>query len=118
MDLVKLELAAELVVDGRVPSSPVLSPDGRWVAYVLAAVGQAGEHPSSQLWVAAVDSSVPPRQLDIPPAHLSSPRWAPDSESIFFLPPKCAVVHVRPGCDCWTCGPDRSAPRPCSAIDT
>jgi Tol biopolymer transport system component len=85
MDRVNRELTAELVVDGRVQSSPVLSPDGRWVVYVLAAVGQSGEHPSSQLRVAAVDGSVPPRQLDIQPAQLSSPRWAPDSESIFFL---------------------------------
>lgn len=85
MDRVKRALTAELVVDGRVPSSPVLSPDGRWVAYVLAAVGQAGEHPSGQLWIADVGGSVPPRQLEIPPAHLSTPRWAPDSDSIFFL---------------------------------
>lgn len=85
MNQVKPELTAELVVDGRVPSSPSLSPDGRWVAYVLAAVGQAGEHPSSQLGIAAVDGSDPPRQFDIPPAYLSSPRWAPNSESIFFL---------------------------------
>ena len=34
------ELAAELVVDGAVPSQPVVSPDGRWVAYVVAPVGR------------------------------------------------------------------------------
>jgi len=78
------ELTAELVVDGRVPSSPVVSADGRWVVYVLAPVGQAGELPTSQLWVAAVDGRVPPRQLDLPAAQLSCPRWSPDSESIFF----------------------------------
>ncbi|MBA8923317.1 dipeptidyl aminopeptidase/acylaminoacyl peptidase [Kutzneria viridogrisea] len=85
MNRVGSELTAELVVDGRVPYSPVLSPDGRWVVYLLATVGQAGEHPSSQLWLAAADGSVSPRQLDIPAAHLSCPRWSPDSESIFFL---------------------------------
>jgi dipeptidyl aminopeptidase/acylaminoacyl peptidase len=77
-------LTAELVVDGRVPSSPTLSPDGRWVVYVLAPVGRAGEYRVSQLWVAAVDGDEPPRRLDIPPADLSLPRWASDSESIFF----------------------------------
>jgi hypothetical protein len=30
------ELTAELVVDGVVPSQPVISPDGCWVAYVVA----------------------------------------------------------------------------------
>jgi dipeptidyl aminopeptidase/acylaminoacyl peptidase len=85
MSRVPAELTAELVVDGRVPSSPVLSPDGRWVAYVLAPVGQVDEHPSSQLWITAVDGSVPPRRLDLRSAQLSSPQWAPDSGSLFFL---------------------------------
>jgi dipeptidyl aminopeptidase/acylaminoacyl peptidase len=84
MDRVAPELTAELVVDGRVPSSPVVSADGRWVVYVLAAVGQVGELPVSQLWVAAADGCVPPRQLDLPPAQQSRPQWSPDSESIFF----------------------------------
>ena len=36
------ELTAELVVDGEVPSQPAISPDGRWVAYVVAPVGRRG----------------------------------------------------------------------------
>ncbi|GAA5185728.1 hypothetical protein GCM10023322_30390 [Rugosimonospora acidiphila] len=91
------ELTAELVVDGRAPSSPALSPDGRWVVYVLAAVGQAGEQPSDQLWIAEVDGKLPPRRLDLPPARLSSPQWAPDSDSILFLSdgltPGAAQLH-------------------------
>lgn len=79
------ELTEESVVDGSVPVAPVLSPDGRWVVYVVAAVGQAGELPVSALWIAAVDENVPPRQLTVGSAEDSAPRWAPDSESIFFL---------------------------------
>jgi dipeptidyl aminopeptidase/acylaminoacyl peptidase len=79
------KLTAELVVDGLVPSAPTLSPDGRWVVYVLTPVGKAGEHPLSQLWVVAVDGGDDPQRLDIPPADLSLPRWGPDSEAIFFL---------------------------------
>jgi dipeptidyl aminopeptidase/acylaminoacyl peptidase len=79
------KLTAELVVDGHVPSSPALSPDGQWVAFVVAPMGRAGEQRVSQLWLAAVDGGEPPRQWDIPPADLSLPRWAPDSESVFFL---------------------------------
>jgi dipeptidyl aminopeptidase/acylaminoacyl peptidase len=85
VDRVGLELTAELVVDGRPPWSPVLSPDGRWVAYVLTPVGRAGERPSGQLWVAAVDGGVPPQLLDVPPAHLTCPLWAPDPKSVYFL---------------------------------
>jgi hypothetical protein len=37
------ELTAELVVDGVVPSQPVISPDGCWVSYVVAPVGRRAE---------------------------------------------------------------------------
>jgi len=57
------ELTAELVVDGAVPSQPVISPDGCWVAYVVAAVGRRAERRSCALWVAAADGGSPPRKL-------------------------------------------------------
>jgi dipeptidyl aminopeptidase/acylaminoacyl peptidase len=78
-------LTAELVVDGRVPSSPALSPDGRWVAYVETPVGRSGEHTVSRLWVTAVGGDTAPSRLEIPSAHLTGPRWMPDSEWILFL---------------------------------
>jgi dipeptidyl aminopeptidase/acylaminoacyl peptidase len=76
---------AELVADSCVPADPVLSPDGRWVAFVVAAVGRAGEFPVSTLWISAVDGSAPARKLTVGSVEDSAPRWAPDSESIFFL---------------------------------
>jgi dipeptidyl aminopeptidase/acylaminoacyl peptidase len=85
VDDVVPELTAELVVDGCAPLTPVLSPDGRWVVFVVATVGQAAEQPVSELWIAAVDGMVPPRKLTTGTAEDSSPQWAPDSESIFFL---------------------------------
>jgi dipeptidyl aminopeptidase/acylaminoacyl peptidase len=79
------ELTAELVVDGAVPSQPVISPDGCWVAYVVAPVGHEGESYRSALWVAAADGSSPPWKLTAAAAADSDPRWAPDSASVFFL---------------------------------
>jgi dipeptidyl aminopeptidase/acylaminoacyl peptidase len=79
------ELTAELVVDGAVPSQPAISPDGRWVAYVVAPVGRKGEGPACALWVAAADGNSPPRKLTAGTAADSDPRWAPDSASLFFL---------------------------------
>jgi dipeptidyl aminopeptidase/acylaminoacyl peptidase len=78
-------LTAELVVDGSVPQQLAISPDGRWVAYVVAPVGQLGERRLSALWIAAADGSSPPRQLTAGSAADSGPRWAPDSASLFFL---------------------------------
>jgi len=79
------ELTAELVVDGAVPSQPVISPDGRWVAYVVAPVGRRGERHLCALWLAAADGSSPPWKLTAGTAADSDPRWAPDSASVFFL---------------------------------
>src|ERR1700749_4139597 len=79
------ELTAELVVDGAVPSQPVISPDGCWVAYVVAPVGHGGERRMCALWGAAADGSSPPWKLTAGMAADSDPRWAPDSGSVFFL---------------------------------
>ncbi|MGD0068316.1 MAG: prolyl oligopeptidase family serine peptidase [Streptosporangiaceae bacterium] len=76
-------LTAELIVDGLVPRYPVISPDGRWVAYAVAAVGVT-EPPLSALWVAAADGSSRPRRLTAGAARDCVPRWAPDSASLFF----------------------------------
>jgi Tol biopolymer transport system component len=81
----KPRLTAEMVVDGRVPRTPALSPDGRWVAFVISTLGQAGKCPLSELWIAATDGSAPTRRLTDGTALDSRPRWAQDSESIFFL---------------------------------
>lgn len=102
VDQVRPELSADLVVAGRIPSAPKMSPDGRWVVYVLSPMGQVDVHPTSELWLVAVDGRTAPRRLDIPPAHLSSPDWSPDSASVFFLSdrtsPGMAQLHrIAPG---------------------
>ena len=78
-------LTAELVVDGAEPSQPVISPDGRWVAYAVAPMGQLGERRLSALWIAAADGSSPPRQLTAGRAGDGGPHWAADSASLYFL---------------------------------
>ncbi|MGW4939963.1 S9 family peptidase [Actinoplanes sp. NPDC004185] len=78
-------LTAEMVVDGRVPRAPALSPDGRWVAYVVAPVGRAGDHPAGELWVVAADGTESPRRLTSGEANDAAPRWAADSRLIYFL---------------------------------
>ncbi|WP_239152327.1 S9 family peptidase [Virgisporangium aurantiacum] len=83
--MTRVELTAELVVDGRVVQALALSPDGARVAYVVGRVGRDGDHPVSDLWVVAVDGTVAPRRLTSDQAHVSAPRWAADSSSIYFL---------------------------------
>jgi dipeptidyl aminopeptidase/acylaminoacyl peptidase len=79
------ELTADLVVDGAVPEQPEISPDGRWVAYVVRPMGRRGKSRVSAVWIAAADGGSPPRQLTAGTAADSGPRWAPDSASLFFM---------------------------------
>jgi dipeptidyl aminopeptidase/acylaminoacyl peptidase len=78
------QLTAELVVDGTWPEHPVISPDGRWVAYLVTPVG-AKERQLSMLWVAPADASSAPVRLTSGTARERVPRWAPDSATISFL---------------------------------
>ena len=87
-------LTAELVVDGAVPSQPVISPDGCWVAYAVAAVGRRAERGVCALWVAAADGRSAPGKLTAGMAADSGPRWAPDSASVFVLSNRTGSVQL------------------------
>ena len=70
--------------------SPALSPDGKWVAYVVRSiepkpdVQDDGEY-RTQLWLAAIDGRTPPRQLTFGAAGNSSPVWAPQGDRLAFV---------------------------------
>ncbi len=64
---------------------PRLSPDGRWVAYVVTTVDQRQNRRLSQIWLAATDGSRPPRQFTTSPQSSNSPRWSPDGRALAFL---------------------------------
>jgi dipeptidyl aminopeptidase/acylaminoacyl peptidase len=64
---------------------PRLAPDGKLVAYVLTTVDQRQNRRQSQIWLAATDGSLAPRQLTNSPQSSSSPRWSPDGRALAFL---------------------------------
>ncbi|MBI2812929.1 MAG: S9 family peptidase [Opitutae bacterium] len=70
--------------------SPALSPDGRWVVYVVRSIEpKAGETDDwtyrTRLWLAATDGSAAPRQLTFGAARDSSPAWSPAGDHIAFV---------------------------------
>ncbi len=60
-----------------VPWNARVSPDGRWVAWGWASVGQAAD-----VYLAPTDGSAPPRQLTATLEHTIPRSWAPDSGSL------------------------------------
>jgi dipeptidyl aminopeptidase/acylaminoacyl peptidase len=66
-------------------SDPRLSPDGQSVAYVVTSVDQKQNRRQSQIWLASVDGSRPPRQFTTSPQGASSPRWSPDGRTLAFV---------------------------------
>ncbi len=75
-------------------SDPQLSPDGRWVAYVMTTVDQRQNRRQSNIWIAAVDGSRPPRQFTTSAQSSTSPRWSPDGQYLAFLSARPADTNV------------------------
>ncbi|MFT4251781.1 MAG: S9 family peptidase [Caulobacter sp.] len=66
-------------------SDPQLSPDGRFVAYVVAPTLSTQRPSRSAIWVAPVDGRAPPRRLTEGTQLESGPRWSRDGREIAFL---------------------------------
>jgi dipeptidyl aminopeptidase/acylaminoacyl peptidase len=78
------ELTAELLAGAAVPQDPVVSPNGRLVAYVVS-TRDGNRDRLRTLWVAPADASSPPRTLTRGPGLTGAPRWAPDSGSLVVI---------------------------------
>lgn len=66
------------------PSYPRLSPDGRWLAYVVKTVDEKKNRYETQLWLAPTDLSFRPRPLTFGES-IGSFQWMPDSQSLLFV---------------------------------
>jgi dipeptidyl aminopeptidase/acylaminoacyl peptidase len=89
-----LTLAAPLLAAGRpltvddllavkAVSDPQVSPDGKWVAYVVGEPDRATEKTNSDLWLVPISGGEPKRLTTAPGAD-AHPRWSPDGQTIAF----------------------------------
>ena len=62
---------------------PQVSPDGKWVAYVVSAVDAKEDKSSSHIWMISYDGKVN-RQMTWSQESESSPRWSPDGRYLSF----------------------------------
>ncbi len=77
-------LTAALLVDGCQAADPVLSPDGRWVAWATSRM-DARTQPVSELWLAPVGGSAVPAPLADGSVPARLPRWSVDSSWLFYV---------------------------------
>ncbi len=65
-------------------SDPRISPEGRWVAFVVAKIDRGQNRRTSSIWMAPLDASRAPWQFTTSPQSSSSPRWSPDGHWLAF----------------------------------
>ncbi len=67
-------------------TDPHVSPDGRYVAYVLRETDMDANKGRTNIWLLDLSQKdAQPRQLTTGPANDTSPRWTPDSRALYFL---------------------------------
>jgi dipeptidyl aminopeptidase/acylaminoacyl peptidase len=94
-------------------SDPQVSPDGKWVVYVVGTPDLEANKIPSSLWLAASDGKGEPRQLTNAPGKKDRhPRWSPDGKSILFESNRSAETQL------WLIGLDGGEARQLTTIST
>ena len=65
-------------------ADPQVSPDGRWVAYVLSTVDTAKDKRNSDVWMVSMDGKENLQMTSTEDGE-STPRWSPDGKYLSFL---------------------------------
>lgn len=73
--------------------SPVISPDGKQIAFVVATTDMKTEKSSRQLWLMNADGS-DQKQLTFGDESVGHPRWSVDATALFFLANRDSVTQI------------------------
>jgi dipeptidyl aminopeptidase/acylaminoacyl peptidase len=86
----------EDLTDLAVPSQPSLSPDGRWIAYVVRTLDAGRDRTVDRLWLVGSEGGKPKRLTSGPVD--TAPNWSPDGGRLAFLRDgQVAVLDARSG---------------------
>ncbi len=92
-------------------SEPVLSPDGRTVAFTVQTVDLDKNTKPKQIWTVALNGAFP-RQLTRDGDSNDRPRWSPDSRQIYFVSNRGGSAQI------WAMDPEGGNVRQISHIST
>jgi dipeptidyl aminopeptidase/acylaminoacyl peptidase len=73
-------------------SDPQVSPDGKWVAYVVATPDMQADHSMSNIWIVPTNGGEE-RQVTRSGSD-SRPRWSPDGKQIAFLSSRDGAAQI------------------------
>jgi dipeptidyl aminopeptidase/acylaminoacyl peptidase len=69
----------------RTVSDTEISPDGRWIAYVVTERDMKENQANADIWLVAAAGDRPPVRLTTSPKNDSQPRWSPDGQRLAFV---------------------------------
>ena len=76
-------------------SDPQVSPDGRYVAFVLRETDMEANKGRTHIWLRDLTQrDQPSRRLTQSEANDSSPRWAPDSRTLYFISTRSGNAQI------------------------
>src|SRR5437870_8457711 len=65
-------------------ADPQISPDGKWVAYVVGSVDLSANKVPASIWLAPTDKGEPRQLTNAAGKKDGHPRWSPDGKQLLF----------------------------------
>jgi len=97
----KRPLSLDDLAKPRAVSDPQLSPDGRWIAYVVGTADVEKDKRDSDLWMIGWNGEDRVRLTSLPESSESRPRWSPDGRYLAFVATRGDEAEKKKGGQVW-----------------